>query len=315
MAGYREFFIKRTTLIGGLFSFENLLKKSTFDAFSLVYHTVSDEPLPHLAHLYPVKTISQFEKDLECLLKHFEAVNLNDFIAIKTGQKPAKRKSFLLTFDDGMSQFYHIVAPLLLKKGIPAVCFINDNFVDNKELFYRFKQSLLIQAYQQAGKHFPIEKLSWQQPSQWDEIAREVNIDFDTYLHTQKPFMTSEQIVELAAKGFCFGAHSTNHPPYNEINLDEQLRQTRDSLSFVCRLSKQKKAPFAFPFSDYGVKADFFETMIHEQNLSFIFGNAGLKKETYSRFSQRIPMEFPLMEAEKLLKGELLYHQIKSTFA
>ena len=46
--------------------------------------------------------------------------------------------------DDGLSGCHRYIAPLLRKKGIPASFFLNNRFIDNKSLFYRYKASLLV---------------------------------------------------------------------------------------------------------------------------------------------------------------------------
>jgi hypothetical protein len=57
--------------------------------------------------------------------------------------KPAK-KIALLTFDDGFREFYDTVAPVLERKGIYACNFVNPAFIDNKDMMFRCKASLLI---------------------------------------------------------------------------------------------------------------------------------------------------------------------------
>ena len=54
------------------------------------------------------------------------------------------KNAFLLSFDDGLKEVFTTIAPILLKKGVPASFFINPCFIDNNELFYRYKISLLI---------------------------------------------------------------------------------------------------------------------------------------------------------------------------
>ena len=49
---------------------------------------------------------------------------------------------------------------------------------------------------------------------------------------------------------------------------------------------------FAFPFTDYGVSAEFFEGLQQENaDFKLSFGTAGLKIDSISQNLQRIPME------------------------
>lgn len=117
---------------------------ANYPLFLPFYHTVSNTELPHIQHLYPIKTAKQFEKDLDFLLQYFEPIAMDTLAKQIQQQKPFDRPSFHLTFDDGLSGCYHIIAPILKRKGIPASFFINSDFVDNQGLFYRYQVSLLL---------------------------------------------------------------------------------------------------------------------------------------------------------------------------
>ena len=53
-------------------------------------------------------------------------------------------KCVVLTFDDGHLEMFEVVAPILSKRGISATFFLNTGFLDNKDMFFRHKASLLI---------------------------------------------------------------------------------------------------------------------------------------------------------------------------
>ena len=108
------------------------------------HHTVSSRFLPHIGHLYNYKNETQFCDDLDYMLRYYNAVSLDEVVdsISKTGRTP--KNAFLLSFDDGYKEIYTTIAPILQKKGIPAVFFLNPSFIDNKSLFYRCKISLMI---------------------------------------------------------------------------------------------------------------------------------------------------------------------------
>jgi hypothetical protein len=107
------------------------------------YHVVSDEGKDHFKHLYPARSVDEFNADLDFIMKYFQPVSLIELIdLINSGKKP-KKPVFHLTFDDGLSEFYNIIAPILKERGISATVFLNNDFIDNKQMFYRFKASLL----------------------------------------------------------------------------------------------------------------------------------------------------------------------------
>ena len=48
------------------------------------------------------------------------------------GSGKLDRRCLHLTFDDGFRELHDVVAPILLRKGIPATFFVNSAFIDNK---------------------------------------------------------------------------------------------------------------------------------------------------------------------------------------
>ena len=46
--------------------------------------------------------------------------------------------------DDGLRENYDIIAPILKEKGVPATFFINSATLDNTDMLYRHKASLLV---------------------------------------------------------------------------------------------------------------------------------------------------------------------------
>lgn len=301
--------------------FSFLKKKSINNIIFPFYHSVSNEYLPHIANLYKVKTIKQFENDLDFLLKNYEPT---DIYSISKNNNSKKNK-FLLSFDDGLSQSINIIAPILLKKGIPAIFFINPNFIDNNELFYKFKISIIIDEISKNKEKFKIiqdlfyseknitnflKKIDISNNNILDKIASYININFNDFLRIQKPYLNSNQIQLLQNQGFTIGAHSLNHPDFEKITIEQQIFQTKESIDFVHNNFHEKLKLFAFPFSDYGVKKTFFEKIYAQNIADFTFGTAGMKIDEFENNFQRIPMENSL-SAKKYLKFELLYFALK----
>src|SRR3982751_1476548 len=139
----------------------NLLKRIYYGGSSLVplhlltrispvtslfpyHHIVSDEYVPHIRNMYPYKNVRQFTNDLEFLLKYFQPITPPDLISFINQHHSLPRKKFLITFDDGFKEVYEIVAPILKARSVPAIFFINPAFIDNKEMFYRNKISIIL---------------------------------------------------------------------------------------------------------------------------------------------------------------------------
>lgn len=294
------------------------------------HHLVSNKDVPHIKHLYPFKNIRAFEQDLDYLLKHFTPVTLQDVIAAVTSGQPLPARSFLITFDDGLREITENIAPLLLKKGVPAAFFLNSAFLDNKELFYKFKVSLIIEAIETGNRSAAalaklstilgnpeelipaIKKISYHNRQLAEEAGAALEISFTDYLQQQRPFMTLDEVGKLVQQGFAIGGHSVDHPYYSQLTLEEQLAQTRDSVNFLTEHFHIPYRAFAFPHTDAGVSRTFFETILEgPDSIDVIFGTANHKQDISPRILHRFNCERPAISIGAAVKGILLYNRLQ----
>ena len=301
------------------------------------YHLVSDEEVPHLKYLYPVRDTGTFIRDLDFLLQHYKPIGISDLLVPFHKGRSLQGNTFLLSFDDGLREFHDVVAPILLNKGIPAICFLNSAFVDNRELFFRYKASLLIGRLLETGDaglqrkiqpwfhdhHLPFSndykgllQISYDRRSLLDDLANLLGYDFSEYLKKNHPYMDSSEIHSLSQQGFTFGAHSIDHPEYRFIPEQEQFRQTAGCLRELKEKFGLKLNLFSFPFTDFGVKKHFFDTVFDPGNpvADLTFGGAGLKRDPVQRNIQRIPFEGTTLTAKQILSTEYTYYIIKAIF-
>ena len=271
------------------------------------------------------------------MLTHFRAVHPEELIlASQTGQKLSP-DGFLLSFDDGLSEAYDTIAPILQQKGISAFFFLNPAFLDNRELFYRCKLSLVLDAleFQKPGEAV-LERMSgllgipgtektviqsavlavnYLNRKLADDLGDCLELSFDEYLKKVKPYLLTEQVKELIRKGFYFGAHSLDHPNYRLISLEEQLFQTRESCKYMRRSFGISYTAFSFPHEDAGVKQVFFDELQREPSPSIdvFFGTQNQKIEIQNRMFHRFNAERPEYPIEGLVKGLLLYNLKRRT--
>ncbi len=300
-----------------------------------MYHLVSDRHMPHISNLYRVKTTREFESDLDVLLKHYKPIGVAELMKHLWEQLPVREPSFLLSFDDGLREFHDVAAPILFRKGIPAVCFLNTGFIDNRDLFYRYKASILMDEIRKNpagqdlqavyGRHMKpqvttdavirlLKSISYANREMIDELALPAGVDFWEYLRVTEPYLTASQIVSLQKQGFVFGAHSIDHPQYSQLNLEQQLSQTKESLDIIDAQFNTGYRLFSFPFTDDGVSATFFNQVFGEPNriADCTFGCAGLKHDSCRYNLQRIPFEADKYTAECILRGEYIYYLCKA---
>lgn len=315
-----------------VFSMGSLISLSGQRLIFPSYHLVSDSTPTHIKHIYPAIGQDLFREHLDFFLKNYQALSLEDVQEIANGNRSGEN-GFFLTFDDGLRECSEIIAPILKEKGITAAFFLNDDFVDNKNLFYRYKASVLLEDLIQnppspkqaedmlsllGDKQLPkhdlsraIFDISYKNRSILDELADIKQVSYQDYLSRQQPYMSAAQIEGLKADGFYLGAHTSVHPDFSDLTEPEQLKEALDSLRFVKERFKVTESLFAFPFTDYGVSGSFFQLLYEKAPGTMSFGGAGLKKDSFPQHIQRIPMEGSVNSAENLIKTEYLYYLLK----
>ena len=312
-----------------------LKRTSPIRVISPFHHLVSDEPVPYIEKLYAFKNSRQFEADLDYLLRHFRPLSLEEVVQQeKTGQ-PFEQPGFLMCFDDGLRSVYETAAPILLRKGVPAAFFINPAFVDNKDIFYNFKKGLILDKFDRTtipestlaeggrllGQKFAtpaelrtsIRSVNYLNRHLMDSLGYLFQLDFDTFRKEQRPFMTTQQIKELIAKGFGIGSHSIDHPLYALLSLEEQLRHTRESTDWVTRTFELPYKAFAFPHIDTGVGHAFFEALVGgpSPEMDLLMGNSTGMLEAHTRTLHRFIGENPAIPIEAMVKSVMAYGAVR----
>lgn len=298
-----------------------------------LYHCINDEPPSHLVNLYKVRNVSEFESDIDFILKKFKPIDVDILNTKIKNKEKFNKNSVLFTFDDGLREIKEIVLPIFIKKGVPAIVFVNTKFVDNKDLFYRYKASILVEnlknssqaKLKEISKSLNINEINldlireailtvnYQNKNKLDQIAAILNFSFDTYLKNEKPYLSLEELKEIQSKGFQIGAHSIDHPEYFNLQIHKQLEQTFESIKWVKDNLNPKHNLFAFPFTDYGVSKQFFDRIYNDQNLNLdlSFGCAGIKDDYHPYHLQRLPIEEYKQSASNIITKEYFAYLLK----
>lgn len=295
-----------------------------------LYHVVSSWHLPHIRHLYRYRREDEFKQDLEELLGWFEPVSLSDYLEKKElgGSAKHSKPRMVLTFDDGLVECHEAIAPLLKEKGIPAAFFLNNYFIDNQDLFFRYKASLIIDriisdctARENASAylHIPEEQLaqavlmiSFEQQALIDKLAREVELDFPEYLIEHPVYMSTQQVKQIVEWGFEIGGHSREHADFSTLEPAEMINQVVASIVDIRQRFGVTSRHFSFPFTSKGVPKEVIKTLLDQNGIDSLLGTAGLKKTGIPGFIQRIPMEEFEIPALDALKTEYCYYLLKA---
>ena len=299
------------------FSADSLFKSKT-PIFLPFYHTVSNKNLNYIKN-YPYRNEKEFERELDYILKYFTPVSLDD---LRTDPNPGK-KVFHLSFDDGLRECAEVIAPILVRKGIPATFFVNTGFVDNKNLFHRYKASLILTQLQHSPdsqaelflskkglNRENILKANFHQSDILDEAAEMMELDFADFLENEKPYLSTKEIKKLHKNGFSIGGHGHDHAEFRTLKPKEQRRQVEKSMEWLDKHIQPKIKAFSFPFTDDAVSEKLLKKLKKDEVCDITCGTAGVKNDTVSSDFQRVPME-QNRDVGSFLKGEFLYFKLR----
>jgi peptidoglycan/xylan/chitin deacetylase (PgdA/CDA1 family) len=328
---YQAFEEQAVRALSPIFPRQYLEKRINPQVIAPFYHIVSDERVGHVIHLYSYRDTDRFKADLDFFLNNYQPIDLYDLVdAVREGKK-LKGKVFLLSFDDGFREIYDVVAPILKAKGVPAIFFLTTSFLDNKTLGYRQKASVLVENFEKLNHNPTIVKkiaevlrcngvdkskiknsilsLDCIRHETLDEIASVLEVDFENYLSSIKPYLTSDQVRSLINDGFYVGAHSVDHRRYSTLSQEEQVSQTINSTTEIKQKFELDYSLFAFPFSDYGTRKSLFDEL--HNRVDIFFGTSAFSNDFIVNMIQRFWMENTDRSADKILNRLYVRNQIR----
>lgn len=279
----------------------------------LLYHSVSDGKLRHLHELYYYKSVKQFEEELDFLLRKYQPLHPDDLFSGKYTEN-----HFLLTFDDGLKELYTTIAPILLRKGVPAIFFVNPTFAEHKAIFYQHQKASIeaLYAYEKVnpGRHQELAKLAAINYKKDKFPLQKINeLELERpKLEAKELYASLEELKELHKKGFAIGAHSWDHPYYGLLSREEQIQQSLSSLNWVKEHFQQNSNFFAFPYEDYFLPHSFY-VELHRRfgDKLLTFGTSGYKQDSAPFSFQRVSTELTREPLSKVLKKERMKHWLR----
>jgi hypothetical protein len=202
-----------------------------------------------------------------------------------------------------------VVRPLLLKHGIPCTFFVTTGVLDNRELLVFNKVALALEALHRAPPQEPKEVLSAMSAAAgtsfptvaalgaWirrairdpdsggaalaDELCARMEVDTEAFLRDERPYMTSDQVRQLAAEGFTIGGHTRFHWQLGRTRGHERVaHEIVESCRIAAELSGAEQVPFAFPYDASGVDREFLAVLLaRNPQIGPLFGAHGLQPD------------------------------------
>ncbi len=277
------------------------------DVLSLIYHTISDRVLPHAQPIGRYKEDLQFEADLRFLASETNVVDCDKLTRGRLQGRPLPPAAFQITFDDGFRECYEVIRPLLIKHALPATFFIPTDFIDNRDLIWVHKIAVCVdravridtdeiaaaiagvngrfgqQLDRRAALVTWLKSLKQSQRVEIEAACELLGVDVPAYLRYYRPYLSVDQIEQLAADGFTIGAHTRKHEILGEYTDPVEIeREIVESCRIVCDITGAKQVPFAFPVHGRGVDRDLLADIRARHDcvgLIFDTGKLGLDRD------------------------------------
>jgi peptidoglycan/xylan/chitin deacetylase (PgdA/CDA1 family) len=191
----------------------------------------------------------KFEKHLDWLGRRFNFVSLDDIGLHLGNERPFKRPSAAITFDDGYADVYHNAFPILKRKGIPAAVFVVTNLVGtpNLQIYDRLFACL---SRDKAAAFSKMTEMLTRLPQReivgrLESLERDISLP-SSYRHEFMP-LSWEMIGEMQRSDITIGSHTASHVLLTSESLDEARRQLIESRQTLENRLRRNVEHFAYP--------------------------------------------------------------------
>ncbi len=207
-------------------AFGGRLRCSESHVVVLMYHDVQRE---------------SFRKHMDFLFHNFSFLSIEEVVdIIRTGSYPS-HPCVAITFDDGLSSFYHDAYPILRELGIPAICYVPSALVD-AEMWYSRKTDLRV-IRNKRGRH-PVGSRQSVIPENRRQALRmgyEISVG-----------MTLDQLREVGeCSMMTLGAHSVHHSDLTMLPLEACRAEIEGSKEELEDLLELPVDHFAYPLGRF----------------------------------------------------------------
>lgn len=269
---------------------------------SVFFHHIGERNLI-IKHLYRNYSLKEFNEILQFLEKNFNFISESQVYEHVFNKKTLPEYPLFLSFDDGFKSNIDVVAPILIKKRIPATFFLVISSINNRKLFFGHKKSLIIEYMITNNKseinNFSIKKIFSlnvnlkENQLVIDNIFMKCKIDHDLILKNQKPFMTLADVKRLSKMGFQIGSHGVNHYKPMYLKDDDISYEVNKSIDYLKNNISQKFFSFSFPNSGKNVSYNVLKRIKqNNNNLGLYFSTDKYKiNSDLSYFINRINLE------------------------
>ncbi|MDP1853771.1 MAG: polysaccharide deacetylase family protein [Candidatus Omnitrophota bacterium] len=223
--------------------------------FIFMYHRVNDGN----HNIFSGLDIGILEKQIKALKRYFKFVTLSEFVGlINNSDKPLT----VITFDDGYKNTFTNAFPILKKNNLPATVFLTTGVIDNDDIIWTDKLSMLkrtdaasLEKLKTELKNVPNSDKE-NRIKQWESCP---GIDYKSIPEAEKMLSWDEVKIMAKEPNIEFGAHTVNHLILTKVNKEEAEKEIIDSKQKIETELSRKITAFCYPNGQAG---DFNEAVI-----------------------------------------------------
>ena len=253
----------------------------------LGYHRVTDEADP----LGLAVAVDRFAAHLEVIARAAEPLRLSDAVRA-AGEGTLPRRAVVVTFDDGYSDAYSHVRPLLERAGVPATVFVTTGR-PGRQFWWDELTGMVMNATVPAatlaleirGRRCVWELHGDGPHERYGVAEREVRArtarclarelqplcpaERDTVMQAMRTWagqrpeagvatpraLTADEVRHLAASPYVdIGAHTVSHPVLALLSPGEQRREVAESRRYLQLLTGTPVTSFSYPHGSYSLE-------------------------------------------------------------
>tara|TARA_B100001093_G_scaffold520294_1_gene614385 strand:- start:7058 stop:7969 length:912 start_codon:yes stop_codon:yes gene_type:complete len=253
----------------------------------IMYHYVRDLKNSNYPKIKGLD-ISKFDDQLSFLNKNYNIISIEDFYE---GNFSSKKKSCVLTFDDGYIDHYDFVFERLLKYNIKGAFYVPVEIIENHKVLDVNKIHLILAS---ANEDLIIDRIRFhysklEMKNDLDYYIKKINTSarYDTVktviikrlLQTvlnldirsiicdkligefidkseeelsHELYLNRNKISEMMDNGMHFGSHGKSHFWFNSLNYKQQEYEIKESIKFLDSLYKKDYLlTMCYPYGSY----------------------------------------------------------------
>jgi peptidoglycan/xylan/chitin deacetylase (PgdA/CDA1 family) len=197
-------------------------------------------------HRFPAGEIGNLDRQCQHLRRHYRPVSMREVAENMTGGKPLPPRAVAVTVDDGYRDFADNAAAVFQTHGIPATLYPLTSFLDRERTPWWDVVTYVIERTSCSHLDFDGKCIPLATPEQRSaamemlhchaksipnrqcvaliqELGGRLGVKVPKDLPSDGAPLSWEQVRQLQAKGFEFGAHTHTHPILSRVETLEEL--------------------------------------------------------------------------------------------